>query len=184
MKHYFRKMRGEPNQRPSPTRPPSEIAWSWLASFIGIYAVYLVNSWLGIADHENLYLIGSFGASAVLIYGAPTAELSQPRNFVGGHLISALAGVLMQKLVPGNIALAAALAVSLAIAGMHLTRTLHPPGGATALIAVISGPSIRDLGFGYLFSPVLVGVLIMLAVALLVNNLSSNKLRHYPRFWF
>ena len=184
MKNYFDKMRGDAGQKPLPRRPLSEIAWSWLGSFLGIYAVYLLNGWLGIAENDSLYLIGSFGASAVLIYGAPSADFSQPRNFVGGHLVSALAGVLMQKLVPGNVALAGALAVSLAIAGMHLTRTLHPPGGATALIAVISGPSIHNLGFGYLFSPVLVGALIMLAVALLVNNLSASKPRNYPRFWF
>ena len=184
MKQYLQKFLGEPGQKPLPRRPVSEIAWSWLGSFLGIYAVYLVNGWLGIAENENLYFVGSFGASAVLIYGAPSGDLSQPRNFIGGHLISALAGVLMYKLIPSNVALAGALAVSLAIAGMHFTRTLHPPGGASALIAVIGGPSIHNLGFGYLFSPVLIGALIMLAVALLVNNLSSSKLRNYPRFWF
>ncbi|MBS1186646.1 MAG: hypothetical protein H6R04_664 [Burkholderiaceae bacterium] len=184
MKHYFEKFRGEPGQQPLPRRPVSEIAWSWLGSFIGIYAVYVVNGWLGIAEHENLYFVGSFGASAVLVYGAPSGDLSQPRNFIGGHLISAAVGVLMHQLVPGNVALAGALAVSLAIAGMHFTRTLHPPGGASALIAVIGGPSIHGLGFYYVLSPVLIGALIMLVVALVVNNLSSAKTRNYPRFWF
>ncbi len=183
MRDYLKKFLGAPDQKSPPRRPWHEIAWSWVASFIGIYAVYVVNGWLGISENENLYLIGSFGASAVLIYGVPTGDLSQPRNFVGGHLISAFAGVLMVKLYPQNIAVASALAVSLAIAGQHLTRTLHPPGGATALIAVIGGPSIHALGFMYLFAPVLVGALIMLVVALIVNNFSNNPVRRYPRYW-
>lgn len=183
MKRYFQKFLGQPGESSPSRKPAAEIFWSWLSSFIGIYAVHAVNDWIGIAESDNLYLVGSFGASAVLIYGAPIADFSQPRNLVGGHLASALIGVLVFKLFSGNIALAGALAVSLAIATMHLTRTLHPPGGATALIAVISGPSIHNLGFGYVFSPVLVGALIMLVVAVLANNLSSNPVRRYPRYW-
>lgn len=66
---------------------------------------------------------------------------------------------------------------------MHLTRTLHPPGGATALIAVIGGDSIHALGYRYVVSPVLLGSLLMLLVALLVNNMSANPKRHYPVYW-
>ncbi|MDR3086440.1 MAG: HPP family protein [Azoarcus sp.] len=162
----------------------SEIGWSWLGAFLGIWLVWLLNAQLGLQQTTGLYLIGSFGASAVLIYGAPGAELSQPRNLVGGHLVSALIGVACYKLCPQDIGLASALAVSLAIAAMQATQTLHPPGGATALIAVTGGDAVYRLGFYYMFSPVLVGALIMLAVALCVNNLSSNVARHYPRHWF
>lgn len=93
-----------------------------------------------------MFLIGSFGASAVLIYGVPMGELSQPRNLVGGHVISALVGVIAYNLFSFNIPLAAAMAVSCAIAGMLATNTTHPPGGATALIAVIGGDSVHKLG--------------------------------------
>ena len=78
--------------------------------------------------------------------------------------------------------LAAALAVSVSIAVMHLTKTLHPPGGATALIAVIGGPKIHQLGYFYALMPVAAGALIMLAVALIVNNLAPT--RRYPEYWF
>ena len=182
MKRYFRRMRG--STRNSKRQSLSEILWSWLCSFLGIYAIWMVNAYLGVQENENLFLIGSFGASAVLIYGAPGAELSQPRNLVGGHMVSALAGILAYKLLPNHIGLAAAVAVSVAIAGMHLTQTLHPPGGATALIAVIGGDSIHELGFLYMFKPILIGVLIMLAVALIVNNFSPSQTRHYPKHWF
>ena len=78
--------------------------------------------------------------------------------------------------------IAAALAVSFAIAAMILTDTVHPPGGATALIAVIGGPTVHQLGFWYVLSPVGLGTLILLSVALLVNNLSSDL--RYPEYWY
>jgi CBS-domain-containing membrane protein len=67
---------------------------------------------------------------------------------------------------------------------MHLTRTMHPPGGATALIAVVGGDHLRALGYWYLLFPVLTGSLILLAGALFVNNLSRNPQRHYPVYWY
>ena len=77
--------------------------------------------------------------------------------------------------------LAASVAVATAIAMMHLTKTLHPPGGATALIAVIGSNKIHALGFLYVLVPVGTGVLVMLSVALLVNNIPKS--RRYPKFW-
>jgi CBS-domain-containing membrane protein len=65
---------------------------------------------------------------------------------------------------------------------MHITRTLHPPGGATALIAVIGGEKIQSLGYLYALVPTATGAMIMLLVALLVNNMSNS--RHYPEYWF
>lgn len=183
MKRYLQKLLGDPAQKSKARRPLSEIGWSWLGSFLGIYAIYLLNSYLSITESDSLYLIGSFGASAVLIYGLPASDYSQPRNLVGGHIVSAFCGVAAYKLAFGNVALAAALAVATATAAMHLTRTLHPPGGATALIAVIGGSGIHELGFLYMFSPVLVGAIVMLLVALFINNLSGNPARHYPKFW-
>lgn len=165
-------------------RPLKDIFWSWVGGFLGIFSIAITHAHLSLSAHDNVLLIGSFGASAVLIYGAPQAEFSQPRSLVGGHLLSASTGVTMHMLFPHSVAIAGALAVATAIAIMLLTRTTHPPGGATALIAVIGGYKIHTLGFLYVLTPVLSGVIIMLVVALVVNNLSSNPTRHYPRFWF
>ena len=96
-------------------------------------------------------------------------------------MLSAIVGVACQHLFPTTTWLAAALAVSTAIAVMHATRTLHPPGGATALIAVIGGEKIHGLGFTYALFPVGGGALIMLVIALLVNNIPKN--RRYPEYW-
>lgn len=182
MKRFFQKMRG--SRRTHIRKPLSEIFWSWLGGFLGIFVVWQINRYIGIQENASLFLVGSFGASAVLIYGSPMSDFSQPRNLVGGHVFSALSGVIVHLLVPDQIALAGALAVSIAIAAMLITHTTHPPGGATALIAVTGGDSIFNLGFRYVLTPILIGVVIMLLIALIVNNLSENKERHYPKFWF
>lgn len=176
--NYFAKMRGT-TQSP-PRVGLAEIGWSWLGAFLGISAV----AWLHYQFLEGtalMLLVGSFGASAVLIYGAVNSPLAQPRNLLGGHVLSALVGVACSHLLPGLPWLAGALAVATAIALMHATKTLHPPGGATALIAVIGGPKVYALGLLYALLPVGLGALIMLVVALLVNNLASS--RRYPQFW-
>lgn len=129
-----------------------------------------------------MMIIGSFGASAVLIYGAIRSPLAQPRNLLGGHVLSAIVGVTAFQWLGGQPWLAAALAVSTSIALMHLTKTLHPPGGATALIAVIGGDSVHHLGYLYVVMPAALGASVMLLVALIVNNIPKN--RKYPEFWF
>ncbi len=180
LRDYFRKMRG--STRGSPPRVSlREITWSWLASFIGIGAVAWMDS-LFLTDFDLHLMIGSFGASAVLVFGAIFSPLAQPRNLIGGHMLSALVGVLCWKYLHTHLWLAEAMAVSLAIALMHATRTLHPPGGATALIAVIGSGGIHKLGFLYILIPAGLGATILLLVALLVNNLSRT--RRYPEMWF
>jgi len=164
-----------------PAVPYSEMVWSWIGSFIGILLVAVCHWGWALKGLDMVMIIGSFGASAVLAYGAIASPLAQPRNLCGGHFFSALVGVTCFKLFPESPELASALAVSLAITVMHLTRTLHPPGGATALIAVIGSARVHDLGYLYAFVPALSGALLMLVVALVVNNLAPT--RQYPEFW-
>ncbi len=150
---------------------------SFLGAFFGIGIIAFIQSH-SLAATENIFLIGSFGASSVLIYGAIQSPLAQPRNLIGGHVLSALVGVAIYKIVPDIIWLSAPLAVALSIVLMQFTKTLHPPGGATALIAVSSTGKIPELGFWYVLSPVLSGCLILLLVALFFNNITPN--RSYP----
>lgn len=151
--------------------------WSFLGSFIGIGLIAFIQSY-SLTRYENIFLIGSFGASSVLIYGVIQSPLAQPRNLFGGHLISAFIGVTIFKFLPDIIWLTAPLAVGLSIVAMQATKTLHPPGGATALIAVIGSEKIKALGYFYLLSPVLTGSLILFIVALLFNNITPY--RKYP----
>jgi CBS domain-containing membrane protein len=149
---------------------------TFIGSFVGIGLIGLLNSQYLVAS-DNLFLIGSFGASSVLVYGIINSPLAQPRNLIGGHVICAIIGVTVFKLFAGELWFACALAVSLSIVAMQITKTLHPPGGATALIAVTGGKKIEELGYLYVLSPVLSGVLILFAVALIFNNLRHRK---YP----
>ncbi len=151
--------------------------WAFLGSFVGIGVIAFIHSNVG-AVNDQIFLIGSFGASSVLIYGVIQSPLAQPRNLIGGHVLSALVGVTVHKLCPDILWIAAPLAVSTAIICMQVTKTLHPPGGATALIAVIGSDKIKALGYFYVLSPVLTGCLILLLSALIFNNITSN--RQYP----
>lgn len=178
LKDYFNKMRGITKSPPAVNL--SEIIWSWIGAFLGIATVALI-SYKILEDKGLTMIIGSFGASAVLIYGAIKSPLAQPRNLLGGHVFSAVIGVTSYQLLHSHIWLASAVAVATAIAFMHATKTLHPPGGATALIAVIGGESVHSLGYLYAVIPTAVGASIMLIVALLVNNIPRN--RRYPEFW-
>ena len=180
LRDYLRKMRGTPGSKP-PRVSNSEILWSWVGGFAGIAAVAWVSQ-LFLDGTDLTLLIGSMGASAVLLYGAPRSPLAQPRNLVGGHVVSAIVGVACWKLFHPHPWLAAAAAVATAIALMHAARMLHPPGGATALIAVVGSPAIHDLGFFYVLVPATAGPLILLAVAVLVNNIPET--RRYPEIWF
>jgi CBS domain-containing membrane protein len=151
--------------------------WAFLGSFIGLGTIAYLQ-YKALPEQDLVFLIGSFGASCVLVYGVIQSPLAQPRNLIGGHVISATIGVTIQKLLPDLIWIAAPLAVSLSIVFMQITKTLHPPGGATALIAVTASPEIKAMGYGYVFTPVLTGALILLAAALIFNNLTKN--RQYP----
>jgi len=178
MNNYLQKMRGQGQSPPGVSL--SEVCWSWVGSFLGIAAVAILHYRL-LDQHGLMLILGSFGASAVLIYGAVRSPLAQPRNLLGGHIVSALTGVTAFQYLGTYPWLAAAVAVATAIALMHLTRTLHPPGGATALIAVIGGPEVHQLGYLYVAMPVALGAVVMLVIALVINNIPTA--RKYPEFW-
>lgn len=149
---------------------------SGVGGFTGILLILLVTRYFISEDSANL-IVASMGASAVLLFAVPHGPLSQPWALLGGHVISAAVGVSCYLLI-SNLLLAAAAAVGLAIIAMYYLRCIHPPGGATALTAVISGSSVHTLGYQFLITPVLINVVIIFVVAMLFNNLFSW--RRYP----
>ena len=157
--------------------------WTFLGSFTGIALIGAIHSGL-FTDSDNLFLIGSFGASSVLIYGIINSPLAQPRNLIGGHLICALVGVTISKLLPNEVWLSSALSVSVSIVLMQITKTLHPPGGATALIANIGSEKIKSLGYLFVISPVLSGVIILFLVAIFFNNRTSHRTYPMNKKWY
>lgn len=149
---------------------------SALGGGLSILAILAVSTYhLGTVD--ALLIVPSMGASAVLLFAVPHGALSQPWNVLGGHVLSALIGVSCYRFVPDTFA-AAGLAVGLAIGTMYYLRCIHPPGGATALAAVIGGDATHALGYGYVLTPVLENALVILAVAVAFNFLF--RWRRYP----
>ena len=154
----------------------AEVLASTLGGFIGIFLISLISFYFTGASGAAL-IVPSMGASAVLVFAVPHGKLSRPWALFGGHLVSAFIGVACYQLVP-DLFLAAGLAVGLAIGAMHLLNCIHPPGGATALAAVIGGSAINALGFEYILIPVLLNTVIIFSTAVVFN--SFFPWRRYP----
>lgn len=127
----------------------------------------------------NPWFIAPMGASAVLLFAAPASPLAQPWSMLGGNLISAIVGVACAQWL-GHGVLAASVTGALAIAAMFLLRCLHPPGGAVALTAVLGGPAIADLGWGYVISPAGINSVLLLLLALAYGALLRRPYPHRP----
>lgn len=156
----------------------SEKLISTAGGFVGVLLVLVFSSQV-LDFHGATLVVASMGASAVLLFATPHSALSQPWSLFGGHLISAFIGITCAKFF-GNQLYAGALAVALAIGAMHYLRCLHPPGGATALVAVVGGEQVHALGYGFLVTPVLINVLIILTVAIAANY--PFRWRRYPEW--
>ena len=119
-------------------------------------------------------ILASTGATAILVFGMPHVPASQPWNIVGGHLVSAFIGVTCYLLIPVDI-LAASVAIPLAMLAMHSLRCMHPPGGATAITAVIGGESVHQLSYAFMIVPVFFNSIIILSIAISVGTLRDKN---------
>jgi CBS domain-containing membrane protein len=155
---------------------PVEKLLSTLGGIISIALVFYVSRFFA-GTQAALAILPSMGATAVLLFAVPHGALSQPWPIFGGHLLSALTGVACMLCID-NMILAAAMAVGLSIGMMHVFRCVHPPGGATALAAVIGGETVHALGFGYVLFPTFANCVVMFMAGLFFNNLFAW--RRYP----
>lgn len=166
---FFRKLAGDGAALP----PRASIRSILLAGLGGVLAIGVV---AGLADLLTAVLVlGSFGASCVLVFGYPDVPFSQPRNVVLGHVLSSLTGLVFLKLCGPHwwsVALAAGVAISL----MMATRTVHPPAGSNPVIVYLLKPD-----WGFLLLPTLAGALLLVAVALVYNN--ATRPARYPKYW-
>jgi len=121
------------------------------------------------------WLNAPFGASCLLAFGVWNSPFSQPRNIIGGHLLTSLVGLTIYHLF-GNEEWTIALAVGLAIALMMITKTTHPPATGNPIIVILGAHS-----WSFLFSPILIGTVVIVIMALIVNNLQRDRV--YPIFW-
>lgn len=166
---YFHKMKGEGRS------PLKVVPGNALMGFVGgLVTIGLLS--LLTEMTSAVWIMAPFGASCVLAFGIWDAPLSQPRNIVGGHLVSTFVGLLFFHTF-GDSMWVVGLAVGTAIAAMMLTRTTHPPAGADPIVVILAGS-----GWSFLVTPVLVGSVLVVLVAMIINNLHRD--RRYPTFWY
>lgn len=154
----------------------TEKAVAALGGGLSILMLIALSTWV-LPGEGAAAVIASMGASAVLLFGVPHGQLSQPWPVLAGHGVSAVIGVACAQMIPSPL-LATACAVGLAIGAMHQLKCIHPPGGATAFTAVMGGSAIHDLGYRFVFIPVLANAAVMVLLAILFNY--AFKWRRYP----
>lgn len=147
------------------------IFWSWVGSAIAIGAV----AWVAYQSQFPI-LFAPLGASAVLAFAVFEAPLAQPRNIIGGHVISAATGMAFLVMF-GNVWWAIPFAVATAIAAMMLSKTVHPPAGANPILVIMAGAK-----WGFILETVIPGAVILTLCALIFNNVAGG--RKYPTYWW
>ena len=167
---YFAKFRGEGMKLP-PKATLQSIIFAWIGGFIAISTVAILTN---ITNHP--LVLGSFGASCVLLFGFPKSPFSQPRNVILGHLLSSFIGLLFYHFV-GHEWWSLGLALATAIAMMIATRTVHPPAGSNPVIVYLTSAK-----WTFLLTPTLIGAIVLVVVAVFYINIDRKQ--HYPSYWF
>jgi CBS-domain-containing membrane protein len=169
MTNFLQRGRGAGGKRPAYPGVRA-VALGGLGGFLAIGALAVLSGKLDV-----MLLLGSFGASCVLLFGYPDAPFAQPVNVIGGHFICTVLGLAALHWI-GPQPWALALAVGCSIAAMMATRTVHPPAGSNPVI-VFLGHS----GWGFLPFPVCSGAVILVLIAWLYNN--AVRKTPYPLYW-
>ncbi|MCB6185399.1 HPP family protein [Leeia sp. TBRC 13508] len=154
--HWFWKMA-------TPAIPSQKIVKAGLGGLIAIGIIALLAS----LTNEPL-ILGSFGASCVLVFGYPESPFSRARQVIGGHVIGAFSGLLILHLL-GHSPFAFAIAMGLAIVLMMITRSVHPPAGSNPVIVMMSQP-----GWMFLIKPVLIGSICLAIIGWLYHRITSK----------
>ena len=166
---FFQKLKGDNTKLPA-KHSARAIILAWLGGFLAISAVALLSN-----TFSATLVLGSFGASCVLVFGFPDAPFSQPRNVLVGHFLSSFIGLVCLTLF-GATWWSVAIAVSTAISVMMLTRTTHPPAGSNPVIIYLTKPA-----WSFLLFPTVFGAIVLIFVALLYNNFIRES--KYPKYW-
>lgn len=173
--NLLEKLQGEHAALP-PAFKSKAVLLAWLGAFIAIAVVALLTQKL-----SHLLILGSFGASCVILFAYPDVPFAQPRNTIGGHFLSSLIGLLVVSTL-GVAWWSLAIAVATAVAVMMLTRTVHPPAGSNPVIIWLMAGSHNAIGWDFLWFPTLFGAIAITIVSLIYNNLTRDG--QYPKYWF
>jgi len=167
---YFQKFKGQSAALPARAKF-NDIVFVWLGGFIAAASLGFLTYFT-----KQPLVLGSFGASIFVLFILPDTPFAQPRNVIGGHFVSTLMGLVFFHFVgPEWWSMALSLATALSL--MQLLNVAHPPAGSNPFIVFLVGAN-----WEFLFTPTLMGSILLVMIALFFNNL-SNK-RRYPKYWF
>ncbi|NBS03951.1 MAG: HPP family protein [Verrucomicrobia bacterium] len=169
MRRLLHKMKGD-GAAPPPRPSLQKVGLAFTGCVLVVALLSKLSDQIG-----TVLLIGSFGASSLLVFGYPDAPFSQPRNLVLGHIIGAIIGLTFLHLFGDNWVILA-LALGTTVAAMMLTHTVHPPASSTP-VAVFALKS----SWMFIFLPTLVGTLVILFFALIYNNVVRQE--RWPKHW-
>ena len=143
--------------------------------FAGLFSIITIAilTFLTYKTEFGIFLLASFGSSMVLLYGYPESPFAQPKNVFFGHLVTTLVGLLFLNFIPLPIYIIIPLAVGFGVGFMILLNVTHPPAGGNPIIVIIGSVS-----FDYLFTPVIIGSIIIIIFAIIINRFVLKK--SYP----
>ncbi len=151
-----------------------ELLISTIGAFIAVITAGFFSNVILQSTNSPL-IIASAGASAILMFGTPHAANSRPLNLIVGNSISAIIGVTCFYLITGNTLLTTSIAIPLSLITMHFLKCMHPPGGATAVTAIIGGEAIHQLGYIFVIMPIFFNSLILLIIAIAVGSFRDKN---------
>ncbi|PCJ33158.1 MAG: HPP family protein [Gammaproteobacteria bacterium] len=167
---YFKKFKGLSAAVP-PAPSLRQVGFIWLGAFLAA----TVLAYLAFISKQPL-ILGSFGASIFILFILPDSPFAQPRNVIGGHIVSSLVGLTFLHFVgPDWWSMALALATALSL--MQLLKVPHPPAGSNPFIVFLAAAN-----WEFLLMPTLVGAILLVIVALFYNNIPKDKT--YPKYWW
>jgi len=172
----------------APPRPPlAQIAGSGISAAACIAALAVPHCFELLEHKDIVMLVGTFGASACIVCATHSLAVAQPRNVIGGHVISAAVGLGMFELELATDSLVGMwyttpLSAGIATAAMLATRTFHPPAAGTALLALVGSPAVHAMGWWFLVTPALTGSIILCGVGVFTNRIWLR--RDYPTYWW
>ncbi len=147
---------------------------TWPAALLAGVGSALVVGLLGYLSEITTFIMlaAPFGASCVLMFGMHSSPVSQPVNVVGGHVLGAVIGLVLHFLLPASF-VAEGLSVGLTVSAMMLLRIVHPPAGATALVAYLTATS-----WWFILFPVAIGSIGLVILAAIFHPVTKATYPH------
>jgi CBS-domain-containing membrane protein len=135
------------------------------ALIAGVFSTFVLAflAWLNYMGDYGIWLMAPFGATAVLVFGVPQSPLAKPKNVIGGHMLTAMIGVVFSY-YNADSAIMIGLAVGIAITLMMITKTIHPAAGANPILIIESSQS-----WDFLIMPVLAGTVFIVVCGFVVT---------------